>query len=120
MWKVIDILIVICFCYFIYVQFNDQDGLLWVLVYSIPLALALLSIFKKSSLKLTGLGLILFGALSVFQVPTLVEWMNQGRPAFLDYQPTNIKIAEEMRELLGMVINTIAIGILHWQNKLKQ
>ena len=43
-----------------------------------------------------------------------------GKPDFIDYQPTDIKIAEEMRELLGLVINAIAIGVLHLQNRLKK
>ena len=115
MWRLVDILIVICFSYFIIVQFNDPDGWLWIIFYLIPILFATLSFAGKSNPKWSKLALIVFIFLTGLNSPSFIEWLKLGKPDFMDYKPTDISIAEAMRELLGLVITTFAIGILHVQ-----
>ena len=120
MWKLVDILIIACFSYFIYVQFNDPDGWFWIIVYGIPVLLAILNLTGKSKARWSKLVLIFFILLTILNTPSLVEWIKLGKPDFMDYKPTDIDIAEAMRELLGLVITTFAIAVLHLQNMRKK
>ena len=117
MRQFINIIIICSFIYFCVVQFNDPDGWLWIIIYSVPILLGIAALAGKSNFKLTRIAFYLFLIISLTQITTLFSWIKMGTPDFIDYKPTDIQIAEEMRELIGLLLNTIAIGVLHFQNR---
>lgn len=102
--RIFDILLLAMFAYFIIVQFNDNDGFFWIGVYALAGILAIISILgrpTKVSGRLMTAGICIY---LILNTHLLTDWLNSGKPDFIDYEPTFIKEAEQMRELLGLVI----------------
>ncbi|NNF22319.1 MAG: hypothetical protein HKN67_10265 [Saprospiraceae bacterium] len=102
--KIVDVLFLIMFIYFTSVQFNDSDSLLWIVVYALAGILAFISFIGKPvkmPARFLTTGLIIY---LLFNTHLLTDWLNAGKPAFIDYEATFIKEAEQMRELLGTLI----------------
>ena len=105
------------FVYFSVVQLNDPDALQWILIYGVVALVSFLSLFSFN-LKKLKLGLLtVIAVLFLFNLPLFFDWINAGQPAFIDYEPTNIKEAEKMREFFGLFIALIACAILYFFEK---
>jgi hypothetical protein len=98
---------------FALVQYNDPDGVLWLLIYAIPAAWAGLAAFRPALLAasrpqtIVGYAVCLAAAIlgSLYMWPSLPEnWIH----------------VEEEREGLGLIISTIAlvlVGVTWWQRR---
>ena len=105
------------FIYFTVVQFNDSDALLWILIYGL---IALTGFINLLSIDLSKWNLILLIAITIlflFHIPILIDWINAGQPAFIDYEPTDIVEAEKMREFFGLFISLFSISTIYWIKK---
>jgi len=102
--KVIHILVFILFIAFAAVQYNDSDATRWIILYLMVAILPLLRIFGKSVKIYGGFLVGLFFAFFITKFSLLSEWLAAGKPAFIDYEPTNVKEVEGIREFLGICI----------------
>ena len=105
--KVIDLIIGILFIYFAYLQLNDPDSVYWILIYSVVILLSMLSLFgllKPLYTKLVS-GFFLF--LLILKINLLTSWLDAGQPAFIDYEPTDVQVVENIREYMGLIISFI-------------
>ena len=102
--KIFDITIVCFFLYCCYLQLNDADGLKWIVIYSMIAILGILSLRKilKPIYALLVFAFMLGYTISNFNL--LTSWLDAGRPAFIDYEPTEIVAVENIREFLGLII----------------
>jgi len=102
--KIGHIICLILFVLFAVVQYNDSDGFKWIILYLLVALLPLLRIMGKSIKLYSGFLIGLFMAFIVLRYNLLTEWLEAGKPAFIDYEPTNIKEVEGIREFLGICI----------------
>lgn len=108
MSKFLHISVAILFLVFAAVQYNDQDGWKWIFLY---LMIALLAIHRLRRVKATPIiiGVTVAILLSlIFNAHQVTDWLNAGKPAFIDYEPTSIKEVEGIREYLGICISALA------------
>lgn len=111
--KFIHLAVALLFIYFSYVQLNDIDGWKWILLYSSIAFLAFLK-FAQISLKyVPGIIVLITLVLLIANINLFTSWTNAGRPAFIDYEPTNIQEVENIREFLGLCI-TFATALIYF------
>lgn len=102
--KTIHLIVAFLFVYFAAVQYNDRDGILWMFIY---LAIAAMPILKVLKFKHKHLNYFLIGFLPMLvflKFNYLTDWLDAGRPSFIDYEPTSIEVIEGIREFLGLVL----------------
>ncbi len=118
--KLLHLVILVLFGYFIYVQFNDVDGWKWVIIYSVVAFLPILKLLDKK-ISYFALGLVVAFTLAlIFEYHLLNDWLAAGKPEFIDYEPTNITEVEGIREYLGIGIcflTTLLYSIFEWRKK---
>ncbi|NNL93294.1 MAG: hypothetical protein HKO66_13725, partial [Saprospiraceae bacterium] len=105
--KAFDLITIILFTYFMIVQLNDQDGSQWIMIYGVMAFIGILSITGrlKQIYPLFTFSFLL--GYSIFNFDLFTSWLDAGKPAFIDYEPTNIQAVENIREYLGIVISLI-------------
>jgi len=106
--KYLHILTAVLFVYFSYVQLNDADGWKWIGIY---FSISLLAIFAFLGFKLKLISKILVTVIAIYLILNfnlLTSWIQAGKPAFIDYEPTNIQEVENIREFLGLLITLFA------------
>ncbi|MBT8233517.1 MAG: hypothetical protein KJN84_12865 [Bacteroidia bacterium] len=118
--KAFDFITIILFTYFMIVQLNDDDGSQWIMIYGVMAFIGILSITGrlKQIYPLFAFSFLL--GYSVFNFNLFISWLDAGKPAFIDYEPTNIQAVENIREYLGIVISLIFAFIyllLDWRSK---
>ncbi len=102
--KFIHIIVFGIFLSFAAVQYNDSDAWQWILLY---ISIAIIPLLKVLNLKSRGYIIainILLVVLFISQFHLYSNWISAGRPAFIDYEPTEVKAVEDIREFLGIVI----------------
>ena len=111
--KVLNFILAAMFLGFAAVQVNDNDAILWILIYGLMAAVCVMAMFKfyiKWLIGLMAFGFIVYGA---FLLPGAWQWATSDHPILLfdniaKMENTHIEIA---REFLGIVIN---VAVLAW------
>lgn len=113
MKKVFDVFVIVLFSIFAYLQLNDGDGSKWILLYGAVVILGLASLLNKiKSLYPLFIFSFLLGYL-FFNIELVTSWIDAGKPAFIDYEPTNIQAVENIREFLGLLICLVVSGVYY-------
>lgn len=109
--RIFNFIFAAMFLVFAFVQVNDPDPVIWILIYGTMAVLSIMAIFEYYQRKfLIGL-LVLFIAYSFVYIPGIVEWLRHDNKAdlFDDVAKMEHLYIEESREFLGLVI---CIGVL--------
>lgn len=105
--KLIHVILAIVFIAFAVVQHNDTDGWKWIVIYLVVALIPIQKVFNKHwSLFNIGIALAMIIML-IFNAHQVDSWIEAGKPAFIDYEPTDIQAVEDIREYLGIFICTI-------------
>jgi Transmembrane family 220, helix len=112
--KIINFLLAILFLVFAFVQVNDPDPLLWILIYGNMAILCILAMFRmhfKSWLIATG---VLYLIYSSILFPGALEWFQSPDKSLLfdDLAKMQNLYIEETREFLGLLI-CISVLLFH-------
>lgn len=93
-------------------QFNDEDAVLWVLLYLIPFFLNLMYLnhyyFRKVILLFLGLYLLYF----VTFIPGLIDWAAKGFPSItttMQAATPHVQLVREGGGLLILIINLLLL-----------
>lgn len=108
------------FLAFAFLQLNDPDPVIWILIYGAMAVLAIMAIFEFYPLKfIIGLTVVYVGY-SLFYIPGVLEWLQQDdRSAlFSDVAKMEHLYIEESREFLGLMI-CVAVLIFYWVRAVK-
>lgn len=95
--KLFRILCIPTFLYFAYLQLNDPDPYLWFPIYAVVAAIALASLFRKVPRFVGWILIPIYLALAVY---------------YFTQAPYFGMEVEEVREYLGLVIASAALGVL--------
>ncbi len=100
---------------FAFVQLNDPDPVLWIIIYLSMAAICILAIFKKYykiAMAVLAAGYLVY---AVILFPGLVEWLQSKDKSLLfdDLAKMQHLYIEESREFLGLVI-CLAVLTVYW------
>jgi hypothetical protein len=111
--KVVNLLLAVMFMAFAFVQINDPDPVIWILIYGGMAVICILAAFRYTSrifLTVFMIGLI---AYSVFYFNGLMEWLSKDDKSMLfdDIAKMEHPYIEESREFLGLMICVIVLMV---------
>jgi hypothetical protein len=111
--KVINFFLAVVFVLFAFVQVNDPDPVIWILIYGAMAVICVLAMFSFYPRKfLIGL-LVLFVLYGLVFIPGVIEWLKQDNKSALFDEIAKMRhpYIEETREFLGLFI-CIAVLVL--------
>lgn len=112
--RITNLILAVMFIIFAFVQVNDPDPLVWILIYGLMAATCVMAAFDYYLPKvLIGMAFILAGY-AIFYFPGLREWLQHDdkEKLFDNLAKMEFSYIEESREFLGLVI-CVAVLIMH-------
>lgn len=112
--RIVNLILAVMFLGFAFVQINDPDPLIWILIYGLLAASCVMAAFGYYLRKvLIGMAIVL-SAYAIFYFPGVREWLQQDDKAMLfdNIAKMEHSYIEESREFLGLMI-CVAVLILH-------
>src|SRR5688572_33447590 len=81
--RIVNFILAVLFLLFAFVQINDPDPVIWILIYGAMAVLSIMAIFEYYPKKfLIGL-LVLFVIYGFVYIPGVTEWLRQDNKALL-------------------------------------
>lgn len=112
MSKVLHSLVALAFIAFAVLQYNDPDGWKWMIAYLLVAVVPLHKVFGKHWPSYT-IGIAVATILGlIFNAYQITSWIDAGKPAFIDYEPTDVQAVEDIREYLGICISAV-VGVVY-------
>ncbi len=111
--RIVSFLLAAMFLLFAFVQVNDPDPALWILIYGTMAVFSIMAIFEFYPKKfLIGL-LVIFTAYSFVFIPGVIEWLKSENKAALfdDIAKMEHVYIEESREFLGLFICIVVLVV---------
>lgn len=113
--KIFSSILALMFFSFAFVQLNDPDPVLWIIIYLSMAAICILAIFNKYYkivMAILAVGYLIY---AVILFPGLVEWLQTENKSLLfdDIAKMQHLYIEESREFLGLVI-CLAVLTVYW------
>lgn len=109
--RIVNSILAVMFLLFAFVQINDPDPVIWILIYGSMATLCVMAIFEFYPKKfIIGL-LVLFVAYSTVYIPGVIEWLHHENKAALFDEVAKMEhlYIEESREFLGLVICIVTL-----------
>jgi hypothetical protein len=119
--KIVNLVLAVMFLGFAFLQINDPDPLLWILIYGAMAVVCVMAAFNRYY-KIWMIALVVFYlGYSVILIPGVKEWLAQeDRSAlFDDVAKMEHLYIEEAREFLGLMI-CVAVLILEFFRMYRQ
>jgi hypothetical protein len=110
--RIFNFVLAVMFLVFAFLQINDPDPLIWILIYGMMAVLAVMAAFNYYPRKfIIGL-LILYAAYSTMYFGGVMEWLHQSDKSALfdDVAKMEHLYIEESREFLGLMICIAVLG----------
>ena len=113
--KIVNILLAGMFLAFSYLQFNDPDPVVWILIYGAMAVECMMAAFKFYVRPLLGILVIGYIVYCIILWPGVMDWLNSPDRSLLfdDLVKMQFPYIEETREFLGLLICLSVLG-LHW------
>ncbi|MGC1244436.1 MAG: transmembrane 220 family protein [Chryseosolibacter sp.] len=104
--KILNLLFAILFIVFAFVQINDPDPVVWILIYGAMAVTCILAAFRQYYYPLLIGLLVIYAAYSFVFFPGVVEWLHSADKSLLfdDIAKMQYPYIEESREFLGLSI----------------
>lgn len=109
--KVVNFLLAVMFLIFAFVQVNDPDPLIWILIYGAMAVVCVMAMFTYYPFRILVALLVAYLAYSAFYFDGVSEWIRQDNKAdlFDDLAKMEHWYIEEAREFLGLFICIIVL-----------
>jgi hypothetical protein len=109
--KILNFILAVMFLIFAFLQVNDPDPLIWIMIYGVMSVLAVLAMFNVHNKNITLILLVSFVAYSLVYVKGLREWFSLDNKAelFDDVAKMQHLYIEETREFMGLWICIIVL-----------
>ncbi len=113
--KIFNLVLALMFLLFAFVQINDPDPVIWILIYGIMAVSCVLAAFRRYYPPATLVLLVIFAIYGLSYGPGLIEWMKSDNKwmLFSDIAKMEYSYIEESREFLGLLI-AILVLLMHW------
>lgn len=109
--KIFNLLLAVAFIVFAFVQINDPDPVIWILIYGAMAVTCVLAAFGHYYYIVLGGLLIIFVAYSFVFFPGVLEWLRSPDRSMLfdDIAKMQYPYIEESREFLGLLISIVVL-----------
>jgi hypothetical protein len=120
--RILNFVLAALFLVFAFVQVNDPDPILWILIYGAMAVVAVLAMFNIYIRNLLLPMLIVYIAYSLKFVDGVREWMQQPDKSVLfdDVMKMEYPYIEEAREFLGLWICIVVLVFYYSRARLSQ
>jgi hypothetical protein len=110
--RIVNFLLAVMFLVFAFVQVNDPDPIVWILIYGAMAVFAIMAIFEFYPRKFLIGFLIVFVLYSAVYWRGMLEWFQQDDKSLLfdDVAKMQYPYIEEAREFLGLMICIIVLA----------
>ena len=107
--RILNFILALMFLAFAFVQINDPDPVVWILIYGVMATLAMMATFQYYPRKFLVAILVLYLAYGVYTLiyhPGVLEWLKSENKSdiFDDVKKMENLYIEESREFLGLMI----------------
>ena len=104
--RVVNFLLAIMFLAFAFLQLNDPDPLVWILIYGVMSVFCIMAIFEFYPQKFLIATAAIFTMYSLIYIPGVLEWLRSENKSelFDEIAKMNHLYIEESREFLGLLI----------------
>jgi hypothetical protein len=111
--KIVNLVLAVMFLLFAFVQINDPDPVVWILIYGSMAVVCVLAAFGHYSRVALAVLFVAFIAYAIILLPGFTEWLRQDDKSALfdDIARMDHLYIEETREFLGLVICLIVLVI---------
>ena len=111
--KAVNLLLAVMFLAFAFLQINDPDPLIWILIYGAMAVVCVMAAFRSYSWPLMIALLVCYIVYSFFYFNGVVEWWGQDDKSALfdDIAKMEHPYIEESREFLGLMICIIVLTL---------
>jgi Transmembrane family 220, helix len=111
--RIVNFILAVMFLLFAFVQINDPDPVIWILIYGAMAVLSIMAIFKFYPMKFMIALLVLYVLYSIVYMPGVLEWLRQDDKSMLfdDVAKMQYPYVEEAREFFGLLICIIVLVI---------
>lgn len=112
--RILHLVLAVMFLIFAFVQVNDPDPLIWILIYGLMAATCVLAAFNVYMPKALAVFGVILLAYAVYYYPGVREWLNSDDKGLLfdDIAKMQYPYIEESREFLGLLI-CVAVLVMH-------
>lgn len=120
--KILKIILAILFVLFAYVQLNDPDPGLWILVYGVMAVLCVMAYFNKYPVRIMIVLASGYLILSVLHFDGMLEWLTSPNRKLLfdDFAKMQYWYIEEAREFLGLLVCLVVIIYFFYLSRKEQ
>lgn len=110
--RVVNFLLAAMFILFAFVQLNDPDPVIWILIYGSMAVFCILAMFEFYPQKVMIAVLIVFAVYSVTYFDGVMAWLQSENKTALFDEVAKMETwyIEEAREFLGLLICIIVLG----------
>jgi hypothetical protein len=110
--RIVNFLLAVMFMVFAFVQVNDPDPIIWILIYGVMAVMAIMAIFEFYPRKVFIGLLIVFVLYSLTLGKGVLEWLQQDDKSILfdDVAKMQYPYVEEAREFLGLLICIVTLA----------
>ncbi|HTF20739.1 MAG TPA: transmembrane 220 family protein [Chryseolinea sp.] len=111
--RVVNFLLAVLFLVFAFLQINDPDPLIWILIYGAMAVVCIMAIFAFYPLRFMIVLLVAYMAYSFVYIDGVSEWLKRENKAALfdDLAKMEHWYIEEAREFLGLMICIVVLVI---------
>lgn len=104
--KILNLVLAIMFLVFAFVQINDPDPALWILIYGVMAVACVLAAFDRYYPIPMAILIAAYTGYSFVSLPGVLEWLRSDNKAMLfdDIAKMQYPYIEESREFLGLLI----------------
>lgn|SRR5690606_982896 len=109
--RILNFVLAIMFLVFAFIQVNDPDPIIWILIYGAMAVICVMAAFQYYPRKvLLTLGLVYIG-FSIYYFPGVMEWLHQEDRSELFDNLAKMEhwYIEEAREFLGLAICLVVL-----------
>ncbi len=119
--KITNFILTLIFLLFAFVQINDPDPIVWILIYGNMAVLCVLAMFKMRFVYWLGASIVLYSIYAALLVNGAWEWLQSPDHSLLfdDIAKMQYPYIEETREFLGLLI-CISAGVFHFLSNRKK
>jgi hypothetical protein len=104
--RIVNFVLAVMFLAFAFLQVNDPDPLLWILIYGIVAVICILAAFEIYSMKFLIAVTVLLVGFSFIYIPGVIDWLATENKSdlFSEEMKESHPYIEESREFLGLMI----------------
>jgi hypothetical protein len=104
--RIVNFLLAVMFLVFAFLQINDPDPIIWILIYGVMAVYCIMAIFSFYPQKLLIATIAIYVLYGLFYVKGVIAWAQSENPSLLfsDVAKMEYWYIEEAREFLGLLI----------------